>query len=144
MQGLKNRHLLSSLSHGLLRMESQSERQGETGGRLGATLHTTTPLLMVPDIILGDSGWKVLNSVCSTPHPVTIFSRLDRGSLWKQGVYAMGLTGTCGGPIIPTPPTTVGPSPESVYRLRGSPDVRCRFLNCAQLALLRSAAVAGS
>ncbi|TNN62635.1 hypothetical protein EYF80_027153 [Liparis tanakae] len=33
----------------------------------------------------------------------------------------MGLTGTCGGPIIPPPPTTVAPSPGSEYKLRGSP-----------------------
>lgn len=46
----------SSPAKGLLCMESQSERQGDTGGRLGATLHTTTPLLVVPQRILGESG----------------------------------------------------------------------------------------
>lgn len=46
----------SSSAKGLLCMESQSERHGDTGGRLGATLHTTTPLLVVPQRILGESG----------------------------------------------------------------------------------------
>lgn len=48
-------HLLSvPASHVLFLMESQSERQGDTAGKLGATLHTTTPRLAVR--IRGDSG----------------------------------------------------------------------------------------
>lgn len=134
----------SSLASGLLRMESHSERHGETGGRLGATLHTTTPLLMVPGRILGDSGWKVLISVWSRVCFSDSFSSFESGSPWKQGVYAMGLTGTCGGPIMPTPPIKVGCIPDSEYRFWWSPGLQCKVFNGTQLALLRSAAVAGS
>ncbi|KAL0629916.1 Histone demethylase UTY [Plecturocebus cupreus] len=48
-------------SQPFFRMESQSERQGDTAGRLGATLHTTTPRRAVR--MRGDSGWNPVHDL---------------------------------------------------------------------------------